>query len=112
LLVPAALAGDTADADDTAGKLLGGKSFATSKTPAEQWFAAYAGSCWTHAVRISVEKDGELRKFEIERLSTRDRELPGRELDRWWFDANGALVKGERKTFEAGHEPAELDLKY
>lgn len=110
---PASVQADDAAADAAAAKLLASKALATTAAPKEQWLGSYAGSCWTQALRVSVvEKDGDLRRIEIERFESRDRELPQRELDKWWVDANGALVRGERKSFEAGHEPPEMDLKY
>ncbi|MEZ0228711.1 MAG: hypothetical protein ACAI25_08810 [Planctomycetota bacterium] len=103
---------DDGAAEDAAAKVLAAKALATFAAPAEQWLGSYAGSCWTQSLRVSIAKEGDLRRVEIEIIKSHEKELASRDHDKWWFDAAGTLVKGERKTFEAGQEAAELDLKY
>jgi hypothetical protein len=104
--------GDAA-ADLAAAKFLAEqKGLASAKLPKEQWHAAYAGPYWTSATVVSVtEKDdanGGLRRFDLEKMTTRDRESPAREYESWWVDASGAVVTGERRFYdEHSAEPKE-----
>lgn len=88
------------------------KGLATGKAPAEQWYAVYAGPCWTSAGSIVVtEKDkdeGGLRRVDLLKITTRERENPAREHESWWIDASGSVVRGERRVFEEhGDKPKE-----
>jgi len=108
-----ALAADDAAADEAAAKLVASKALAGIQAPAEQWLGSYAGSAWTGAVRIVVtSKDGHVSDIVIERIKSRDAELSEREVGRWSIDSSGAIVKGERMAYEAGHEAQDPDFHF
>ena len=114
---PARAQNADADAEQAAIKfLVEDKGLATRSLPQEQWLATYAGPYWTSATGLTLgEKDeskGELRRFEIERITSRDADGPQREFASWWVDAAGALVKGERRVFDEGAAAPRVLAKY
>ncbi|HZV02699.1 MAG TPA: hypothetical protein VFF73_38685, partial [Planctomycetota bacterium] len=113
-LLGAARAQD-AEADAAACELIASRVFATGKLPAEQWLGNYGGSCFVSAVKVSVlEKDeavSGLRRIEILRVFSREKENPRRNVERWWFDEKGLVVLGEKRFYdEPGKEDAEPRL--
>jgi hypothetical protein len=103
-------------ADAAAAELLASKALATVKVPPEQWVGSYSGSCWTGTLRLAVVDHDEaaagLRRIEIERIVSRDKEKPEREVEKWWIDAAGLVVRGERSEFDAGEEEPKSALKF
>jgi hypothetical protein len=117
LLAPApALAQEAEGAAAGAKFLAEEKGLVAQSMPPEQWFATYAGPYWTSATTVSLtEKDDAndgLRRIEIEKSISRDEENPTREVASWWIDANGALVKGERRVFEDRSSEPRAVLRY
>jgi len=108
LLAPGARAQD-AEADAAATKFLTSKALATTAIAPDQWLGSYAGSCWVGALEIAVteEKAEGLRKIELLRVTGREKKLPARDVERWWVDAQGLVVKGEKAAFEAGSSEME-----
>lgn len=116
LLVGAASARAQDPTADAAGaEFLASKALATAKVP-EQWIGSYAGSCWTGAVHLAVVEHDEaaagLRRIDIEKITSREKENPAREVARWWVDAPGVVVRGERSEFESGDDEPKSTVQF
>jgi hypothetical protein len=94
-----------AEADAAGTEFVASKALGQGKAPADQWLGTYAGSGWNTALHISfVENDGGLRRIELVVISSHEKEKPERTVERWWVNGDGAIVKGDRKSWRANTE--------